>query len=202
VAAETNTLLGREKNLMSIPFALLLLFWHSRHLGFAIRTIGESADAGAPFCFAIDSPVLGAARAGYSLLQYSSLSLPVQVLSLRRAGHRVSHNKYPNTNRNPRRFWLQAQARWKSCKNLLFYPRQNEWEKMKRKSWRAGANQVKRISDGRLTLFFSLSRIQILESAMGCARGVGACTMNRPIINTKTMAKKGRRSMRCFHFCI
>lgn len=98
----------------------------------------------------------------------------------------VSRNKYPNTNRNPAASALRA--RWKSCKNLLFYPPtkrmgENEKEKLARR----GESSEKDFRRPRLSL-----RIQILESAMGCALCWRACTMNRPIINTKTMAKKGR----------
>lgn len=109
---------------------------------------------------------------------------PVQVLSLRRAGHPPSaiiniptRSETPAASASPR-------ARWKSCKNLLFYPTKRMGENEKEKLARRGESSEKDFRRPRLSL-----RIQILESAMGC----GVCTMNRPIINTKTMAKKGRR---------
>lgn len=123
-AEKTNTLLGREKNLIEH-------FFRTYSSGTAaprhcyIRTITQNRLM--PVCVAIDSPVLGI----YSLQQYSSGKC-----SRCAARGTVSRNKYPDTNRNPAASALRA--RWKSCKNLLFYPPtkrmgENEKEKLARR---------------------------------------------------------------------
>jgi hypothetical protein len=70
---------------------------------------------------------------------------------------------------------------------------ENEKEKLARRG-ESSEKDFRRPAD---SLFLSQPNSNIRECDVGCARGVGACTMNRPIINTKTKAKKGRSKKKC-----